>query len=124
MYVYITDRFNDMVVSGGVNIYPAEAEQLLIDHPKVADVGCIGVPHPEMGEQLVGLVMPTDEADPPDPAELSAWLRERLTHYKCPRQYHVVDDLRRNTMGKINKRALRDAWLAGDIAELTPTERS
>ncbi len=117
-YVYITDRFSDMVVSGGVNLYPAEAEQLLIDHPDVADVGCIGVPHPEMGEMLVGLVMPTDPSSPPDPAALAAWLRERLSHYKCPREYHVVDDLLRNTMGKINKRKLRDAWLAGDIHEL------
>jgi long-chain acyl-CoA synthetase len=118
-YVYITDRFSDMVVSGGVNLYPAEAEQLLIDHPAVADVGCIGVPHPEMGEMLVGLVIATDESSPPDPAELSAWLRERLSHYKCPREYHVVSDLGRTTMGKINKRALRDAWLAGDIAKIS-----
>jgi long-chain acyl-CoA synthetase len=118
-YVFITDRFSDMIVSGGVNIYPAEAEQLLIDHPGVADVGCIGVPHPEMGESLVGLVQATDPDNPPDVAELSAWLRERLSHYKCPREYHVVTDLMRNTMGKINKRALRDAWLAGTIEEIT-----
>jgi acyl-CoA synthetase (AMP-forming)/AMP-acid ligase II len=120
-YVFITDRFSDMVVSGGVNIYPAEAEQLLIDHPDVADVGCVGVPHPDMGEMLVALVMPTDPASPPDPAELSDWLRARLSHYKCPREYHVVSDLLRNTMGKINKRRLRDAWLAGDIEELVTT---
>lgn len=117
-YVYITDRFSDMVVSGGVNIYPAEAEQLLIDHPDVADVGCIGVPHPEMGESLIGLVMATDPNNPPDVSHLSAWLRERLSHYKCPREYHVVTDLLRNTMGKINKRALRDAWLAGNLSEI------
>ena len=116
-YVYITDRFSDMVVSGGVNLYPAEAEQLLIDHPGVADVGCIGVPHPEMGEQLVSLVIARDPAAPPSAAELSTWLRERLSTYKCPREYHVVDDLLRNTMGKINKRKLRDAWLAGELAE-------
>lgn len=114
-YVYITDRFNDMVVSGGVNIYPAESELLLIDHPGVADVACIGIPHPDMGETLVGLVMPTDPAAPPDVDELSAWLRERLSHYKCPRQYHVVADLGRTTMGKVNKRRLRDAWLAGEL---------
>jgi long-chain acyl-CoA synthetase len=114
-YVYITDRFSDMVVSGGVNLYPAEAEQLLIDHPNVADVGCIGVPHAEMGEMLVALVMATDPGSPPDPAALAAWLRERLSHYKCPREYHVVDNLLRNTMGKINKRKLRDAWLAGQL---------
>ena len=117
-YVFITDRFSDMVVSGGVNIYPAEAEQLLIDHPDVADVACIGIPHPDMGETLVGLVLPIDPTAPPAPADLSAWLRERLSHYKCPREYHVVDDLLRSTMGKINKRKLRDAWLAGDIREL------
>jgi long-chain acyl-CoA synthetase len=116
--VFITDRFSDMVVSGGVNLYPAEAEQLLIDHPGVADVGCIGVPHPEMGEMLVALVIPTDEAAPPDPGELSAWLRERLSHYKCPREYHVVRDLQRTTMGKINKRRLRDAWLDGELDEI------
>jgi long-chain acyl-CoA synthetase len=117
-YVFITDRFSDMVVSGGANIYPAEAEHLLIDHPDIADVACIGIPHPDMGETLVGLVMPIDPAAPPTPADLSAWLRERLSHYKCPREYHVVDDLLRSTMGKINKRKLRDAWLAGDIREL------
>ena len=120
-YVYLTDRSSDMIVSGGVNIYPAEAEQLLVDHPGVADVACIGVPHDEMGESLVGLVIPSDPTTPPDVGELSSWLRDRLSHYKCPREYHLVDDLKRNTMGKINKRALRDAWLAGDIVELTAT---
>ncbi len=117
-FVYITDRFSDMVVSGGVNIYPAEAEQVLIEHPDVADVGCVGVPHPDMGEMLVGLVTATDPASPPDLSELSSWLRERLSQYKCPREFHVVDDLLRNTMGKINKRKLRDAWLAGELTTL------
>ena len=58
---------------------------------------------------------------PPDPAELSEWLRARLSHYKCPREYHLVSDLLRTTMGKINKRRLRDAWLAGDLEELVTT---
>jgi acyl-CoA synthetase (AMP-forming)/AMP-acid ligase II len=110
-YVYITDRFSDMVVSGGANIYPAEAEQVLIDHPAIVDVACIGVPDPDMGERLVALVIAADPSSPPTPDELGPWLRERLTHYKCPREYHVVDDLGRTTMGKINKRALRDRWL-------------
>lgn len=121
-YVYLTDRSSDMIVSGGVNIYPAEAEQQLVEHPDIADVACIGVPHDEMGESLVGLVIPTDTGTPPDVGELASWLRHRLSHYKCPRAYHLVNDLRRNTMGKINKRALRDAWLAGDIHELNETE--
>lgn len=106
-YVFITDRFSDMVVSGGSNIYPAEAEQALIQHPDVADVGCIGVPHPEMGEELKALVIATDPAAPPDPAELIAWCRDRLSHYKCPKTVEIVDDLGRNSMGKLNKRALR-----------------
>ena len=106
-YVYITDRFSDMVVSGGVNIYPAEAEQVLVQHPAVLDVACIGVPHPEMGEELKALVMLRDPSSPPDPTAIIGFCRERLSHYKCPRTVEFVDDLGRNTMGKINKRKLR-----------------
>jgi long-chain acyl-CoA synthetase len=106
-YVYITDRFSDMVVSGGANIYPAEAEQVLIEHPAVADVACIGVPHNEMGEELKALIVPEDPANPPDAAELIHWCRARLSHYKCPRSVDIVESVGRNTMGKVNKRALR-----------------
>jgi long-chain acyl-CoA synthetase len=106
-YVYITDRFSDMVVSGGVNIYPAESEHVIIEHPEVLDVACIGVPNQEMGEELKALVIPRDPATPPDPEDVMAWCRERLSHYKCPRTVDIVDDLGRTTMGKINKRKLR-----------------
>lgn len=109
-FVYITDRFSDLVVSGGVNIYPAESEQVLITHPKVADVACIGVPHPEMGEQLKALVVPVDTADSPSEEELLDYVRQRLSHYKCPRTVEMVQTLNRNTMGKINKRNLRAPW--------------
>ena len=114
-YVFITDRFSDMVVSGGVNIYPAEAEQILIEHPDVADVACIGIPHPDLGEELKALIIPTNPETPSDMGELSDWLRERLTHYKCPRSYELVGTLLRNTMGKINKRKLRDAYIDGTL---------
>tara|TARA_B100001758_G_C18404318_1_gene611008 strand:+ start:962 stop:2497 length:1536 start_codon:yes stop_codon:yes gene_type:complete len=110
-YVFITDRFSDMVVSGGVNLYPAEAEQILIDHQDVADVGCIGIPHTDLGEELIALIVPTDPSSPIDTEELASWLRDRLSHYKCPRSYELVPTLLRNTMGKINKRKLRDAYL-------------
>ncbi|MFT6434647.1 MAG: acyl-CoA synthetase (AMP-forming)/AMP-acid ligase II [Candidatus Azotimanducaceae bacterium] len=106
-YVYITDRFSDMVVSGGVNIYPAEAEQVLIEHPAVLDVACIGVPNTDMGEELKGLVIPNPDESLPSADVMIAWCRERLSHYKCPRTLEYVDDLGRNTMGKINKRKLR-----------------
>ena len=84
-YVFITDRFSDMVVSGGANIYPAEAEQVLIEHPGVADVAVIGVPHAEMGEELKALVVPADPADPPDAEELDRLLPRAARRYKCPR---------------------------------------
>ena len=106
-YVYLTDRSSDMVVSGGVNIYPAEAEQVLARHPDVADVACIGVPHAEMGEEVKALVVPADPTEPPAVEDLLAFCRDRLSHYKCPRTIDIVDDLGRNTMGKLNKRRLR-----------------
>lgn len=106
-YVYITDRFSDMIVSGGVNIYPAEAEQVLIHHPEVADIACIGVPDAVMGESLKALVIPADPQNPPEADVLIGWCRERLSSYKCPRSVDFVADLGRNTMGKINKRKLK-----------------
>lgn len=112
-YVFITDRFSDMVVSGGVNLYPAEAEQVLIHHPAVLDVACIGVPHKEMGEELKALVIPRPEVEQPSSEALIAWCREKLSHYKCPRSLEFVDDLGRNTMGKINKRKLRAPYWEG-----------
>jgi long-chain acyl-CoA synthetase len=106
-YVYLTDRFSDMILSGGVNIYPAEAEQVLIEHPDILDIACIGIPNAEMGEELKALVIPTNAMAPPAPPDLIAWCRDRLSHYKCPRTLEYVEDLGRNTMGKINKRKLR-----------------
>ena len=106
-FVFITDRFSDMVVSGGVNLYPAEAEQVLVRHPDVGDIACIGIPHAEMGEQLIALVIPTDPLSPPDTSELITYCRDRLSHYKCPRSIEIVADLGRNAMGKINKKKLR-----------------
>ncbi len=116
-YVFITDRFSDMIVSGGVNIYPAEAEQVLIEHPAILDVACIGVPHPEMGEELKALAIPSEAAsgggETVDAEDVLNWCRERLSRYKCPRTLEWVDDLGRNTMGKINKRKLRAPYWEG-----------
>ena len=114
-FVYITDRFSDMVISGGVNIYPAEAEQTMIEHPAILDVACIGVPHPEMGEELKALVILHNPGQTSivNSAEIINWCRERLSHFKCPRSITFVNDLGRNTMGKINKRKLRESYWAG-----------
>jgi long-chain acyl-CoA synthetase len=105
-YVFITDRFSDMIVSGGVNIYPAEVEKVLIGHPHVADVAVIGVPHSEMGEAVKALVVARDGMTP-DPVALLAYCREQLAGYKCPRSVDIVESVGRTTMGKINKRELR-----------------
>ncbi len=113
-YVFITDRVSDMVVSGGVNIYPAEAENVLVGHPGIADVACVAAPHAEMGEELVALVVPTDPATPPDPAEIVAWCRARLSTFKCPRRVILRDDLGRNAMGKLNKRDLKAPFWAAE----------
>ena len=91
-YVYITDRFSDMIVAGGVNIYPAEAEQVLIEHPKVADVAVIGVPDPDLGEAVKALVVPVDPADPPSPDELIALCRSSAGRLQVPAHgRHRVD---------------------------------
>ena len=106
-YVYITDRFSDMIVSGGVNIYPAESEQVLITHENVLDVACIGIPDNEMGERLIALVISDDSEITVNEEDLLSYCRNNLTHYKCPKKIEFVDDLGRTTMGKINKRKLR-----------------
>jgi acyl-CoA synthetase (AMP-forming)/AMP-acid ligase II len=109
-YLFITDRVSDMIVSGGVNIYPAEAEQMLIRHPGVGDVAIIGVPNAEMGEELKALIIPVDPANPPPVTELAQFCRAELAGYKCPRSYEFVSDVGRNIMGKVNKKALRQRY--------------
>ncbi|MCA3254763.1 MAG: acyl--CoA ligase, partial [Alphaproteobacteria bacterium] len=113
-YLFITDRVSDMIVSGGVNIYPAEAEQVLILHPDVADVAVIAAPNAEMGEEVKALVIPARPDSPPDPRELDRHCREHLAGYKCPRSYDFVDDIGRNAMGKVNKKALMKRYWPTD----------
>ena len=116
-FVYVTDRAADMVVSGGVNLYPAESEQVLGTHPQVADIAVIGIPHGDLGEQLLALVVPVDEAHPPTPAELEAWARLELAPYKCPRRFDFVSQLPRNAMNKLDKPTMRRNYLASDVLQ-------
>ncbi|GAA4195094.1 acyl-CoA synthetase [Microbispora amethystogenes] len=111
-FLYLTDRRSYMIISGGVNIYPQEAENVLAVHPKVADVAVFGVPDPEMGEQVKAVVQPLDpaEAGPALEAELIAYCRERLAHYKCPKSVDFRDELPRHASGKLYKRLLRDEY--------------
>jgi acyl-CoA synthetase (AMP-forming)/AMP-acid ligase II len=110
-FLHITDRISDMVLSGGVNLYPAESEKVLLEHSAVAEVAVIGVPDPDLGEALRALVVPAGELDL---GELKAYCRERLAAYKCPKTYELVDALARNAMGKLDKRALRRPYWDGD----------
>jgi long-chain acyl-CoA synthetase len=121
-FVYLTDRVSHMIISGGVNIYPQEAENLLAVHPKVADVAVIGVPDPEMGEQVKAVVQPASmhEAGPELAAELIAYCRGRLAHYKCPRSVDFRADLPRNPTGKLLKRVLRDEYARARAAQEAP----
>ncbi|HEY4376076.1 MAG TPA: AMP-binding protein [Acidimicrobiales bacterium] len=112
-WVYVTDRFADMVVTGGANVYPAEMEQVLSEHPGVADVAGIGVPDDDLGEVLVALVVPSNPNEPPLVGELRAWCEARLSRYKCPRAIKLVATLDRNPLGKLDKRRLREDHAPG-----------
>ncbi|OUC77992.1 AMP-binding protein [Gordonia lacunae] len=112
-FVYITDRVADMVVSGGVNLYPAESEQVLRGHPDVTEVAVIGVPDADLGEALLALVVPTAGTEP-DVEAIRTFARESMASYKCPKHYVVVHDLARNAMGKLDKKALRRPYWDSD----------
>jgi long-chain acyl-CoA synthetase len=111
-YLYLTDRKSFMIISGGVNIYPQEIENLLITHPKVADVAVVGAPHEEMGEEVVAVVQPADwsEAGEALAAELAAYARANLSHVKAPRKIDFMPELPRHATGKLYKRLIRDAY--------------
>ena len=114
-YLYLTDRKTFMIISGGVNIYPQETENVLSAHPAVLDVAVIGVPNDDLGEEVKAVVQPADPASAgPDLAqELIAYCRDRLAHFKCPRTVDFVAELPRSETGKLYKRKLRDAYWAG-----------
>lgn len=118
-YLYLTDRASHMIISGGVNIYPQEIENVLVQHPGVSDVAVIGVPDEEFGEQVKAVVVPAPgrrrgalnadlAAELAD--ELIAWCRERLAGFKCPRSIDFVDELPRLPSGKLLKRRLREHY--------------
>ena len=114
-YLYLTDRKTYMIISGGVNIYPQETENLLSAHPAVFDVAVIGVPDDDLGEAVKAVVQLADPAvaSPELADELIAWCRDRLTHFKCPRTVDFVAELPRSATGKLYKRLLRDKYWAG-----------
>jgi acyl-CoA synthetase (AMP-forming)/AMP-acid ligase II len=105
-YITLVDRKTDMVISGGMNIYPAEVEQVLASNPKVLEVAVIGVPDEHWGEALLAFVVP-EAGESITEDELMDHCRKSLAGYKIPRKFHLLDELPRNPTGKILKQELK-----------------
>lgn len=112
-YLYLTDRKSNMIISGGVNIYPQEIENLLILHPKVTDVAVFGIPHPEFAEEVKAVIQPANMNDAKEDLakELMAYCRERMSHVKCPKSIDFDPDLPRTPTGKLIKRKIKEKYL-------------
>jgi acyl-CoA synthetase (AMP-forming)/AMP-acid ligase II len=117
-FLYLTDRKAYMIISGGVNIYPQEAENVLVNHPAVVDVAVFGVPNEDFGEEVKAVVQPAampadDEAADALERALIAFCREELADVKCPRSIDFREELPRHPTGKLYKRLLKDEYWAG-----------
>ena len=118
-YLFISDRAKDMIITGGTNVYPAEIESVLLEHPKVHDVAVIGVPDPDWGESIVAIIQPRAPGDAGDElaAELAGYAKQRLASYKLPRRWEFRDVLPRTEAGKLYKRKIRDEFVAATRQE-------
>jgi long-chain acyl-CoA synthetase len=111
-YLFLTGRIAELIISGGVNIYPAEVDAVLLSHPAVGDVGTIGVPDEDWGERVIAVVE-LKEGQAPSPElgnELIEWCRGRLAHFKCPRSVEFVAELPRHDNGKLYRGKLRQMF--------------
>jgi long-chain acyl-CoA synthetase len=119
-YLYLTDRIANTIISGGVNIYPQECENLLVTHPEVLDAAVFGVPNEDLGEEVKAVVQPRDmrEAGPALEQELIAFCRAHLSALKCPRSIDFEAELPRHPTGKLYKRVLRERYWAGRDSKL------
>jgi acyl-CoA synthetase (AMP-forming)/AMP-acid ligase II len=119
-FLYLTDRKANMIISGGVNIYPQETENALTLHPKVQDVAVFGVPNPDFGEEVKAVVEPVDMAEAGEALEreLIAYCREHLADVKCPRSIDFREALPRHPTGKLYKRLLKDEYWKGHETRL------
>jgi long-chain acyl-CoA synthetase len=119
-FLFLRDRKVDMIISGGVNIYPAETESVLLQHPKVGDCAVFGVPDEDLGEAIKAAVEPGEGvvAGPELEAELLAYCAENLARFKTPRSIDFVTDFPRDPNGKVYKRKLRDPYWADRTSQL------
>jgi long-chain acyl-CoA synthetase len=114
-YLFLCDRKSDMIISGGVNIYPAEIESVLLTHPKVADAAAFGIPHDDWGEEVKAVIEPIPEAEPGEALaeEILAFCADKLAKYKTPRTLDFTAEMPRDPNGKLYKRKLRDPYWEG-----------
>ena len=108
-YLYLADRRVDLIVTGGANVFPAEVEAALIDHPKIADVVVVGLKDPEWGQRVHAIIEPTDPGDPPSGEEVRAYVKGRLLAYKVPKTVEIVDAIPRSEAMKVNRGRLVEA---------------
>ncbi len=108
-YLFIADRRVDLIITGGANVYPAEVEAVILQHPAVADVAVVGVADPDMGKSVLAVVEPRAGAAV-GADELIAFTRRELAHYKCPRRIEFVDALPREPQGKVRKHELAQRY--------------
>lgn len=108
-FLYLVDRRSDLIITGGANVFPAEVETALMDHPKVADVVVIGLKDDEWGRRVHAIIEPKDPADPPTLDEIRAYAKDRLAPYKVPKSLEVVDAIPRSAATKVNRAALLEA---------------
>jgi fatty-acyl-CoA synthase len=115
-YLRITGRLKDMVIRGGMNLYPREIEEVLFAHPKVADVSVVGLPDAKWGEVVAAVIRPTDEAAPPTADELHTWCREKLAAHKTPASWYLASTFPLTASGKVQKFVLKEWIEEGRIA--------
>jgi len=108
-YLSIVGRSKDLIISGGYNVYPKEIELIIDEMPGVLESAVIGVPHPDFGEAVVAVIVPREGAVL-DVAAMQAELKNRIANFKVPKQIHLIDQLPRNTMGKVQKNVLRESY--------------
>jgi bile acid-coenzyme A ligase len=108
-FLYVVDRRVDLIVTGGANVYPAEVESALIEHPAIADVVVVGLSDPEWGRRVHAIVEPSDPAAPPSAAEVIAYAKDRVAPYKVPKTVEIVDRIPRSEATKVNRAALIEA---------------
>jgi long-chain acyl-CoA synthetase len=119
-YLFLKDRKSDMIISGGVNIYPAEIEGVLLTFPKIADVAVFGIPHEDWGEEIKAVVQPAEGVEPGEAlaAEIQAFCEGNLAKFKRPKTIDFVAELPRDPSGKLYKRKLRDPYWEGRDAKI------